>query len=193
MQLVQDYRIREVHGTHFSNAPFRFLLETVTDGFPKDAGELVFDKETCERHGISPSLDLVNRKLRCTLRPRVLKRNTGGRKGDEWSFPDRQDVQSDDILISQIRRDEKWTPEYNVGAPHDALRQEIHYHLYAYSDDGTDGIHPSPTNCPLYNLTVELTEDQFRECTQFAPGTVLNVSFALLPPEPKPATEEEKQ
>lgn len=189
MELVKTYRIREMHGAQYANAPYKFLLETIGENFPHEAGDLVMDKETCDRHGIAPSLELVGRRIQCTLKPRQLRRTSHGRKESACSFPDMQDVSVDDMLLGEIRREDVWSQHYNGGSPHDSLHQEVTYSMHVYSDDGTDGIHPSPTNCPLYKLAVELTEDEFTECTKFAPGTVLTASFVLLPP----AQREEEQ
>lgn len=177
MELVKTYRINLVHGTNFCNSPYKFQLESTGDLFP---GELVMDRETCTRYGIVPSLELVGRRIQCTLRPRPLKRTSHGLKRSECTFPDKQDVSADDMLLGDIRRDEVWSQCYYIGSPHDVLHLKVTYSLHAYSNDGGDG---TPLNCPRYKLAIELTEEEFKECTKFSPGTVLGVSFALLPPD----------
>ncbi|MBI4022429.1 MAG: hypothetical protein HY372_03645 [Candidatus Andersenbacteria bacterium] len=191
MELLKTYRISQVHGTNFSNAPYKFLLESTGDGFPGKAGELVLDKEACERHGITPSLELVGRRIQCTLKPRPLQRTSNGQRESECSFPDMQNAGVDDMLLDEIRREEVWSQDYYVGSPHDSLHQKVTFSLHTYSDEGGDGIHFTCTNCPLYKLAVELTEDEFKECTKFAPGTVLTASFILLPANPKEEQEEQ--
>jgi hypothetical protein len=133
MELVKTYRIREVHGTNFSSAPYKFLLESADDYFIKEVGELVLDKGACERHNIVPSLDLVGRKLKCTLIPRVLRDSKrGGEPLNDENWPGR-----DDVMIDHFKREERWESiRWCIGE----LEKEISYSLVVYSDDGTDGI-----------------------------------------------------
>jgi hypothetical protein len=175
MELVKEYHIREGRGTDYVDATYKLLLEITGDRFSREAGELVMNIDTCKRHGITPSLELVGRRIRCTLRTRVLPRTSGGIEEANCSFPDISVVNADDMMLSEIRRDEVWSLRYNVGSPHDEPHKKINHSLSAYS--------PSPTNHPPYKLKVNLTEDEFLACTKFEAGTVLTASFALMPPD----------
>lgn len=174
MQLIKEYRIDQLHAARFSNAPYKFLLETSGSGFPDKVGELVMDSDACQRHGITPSLDLVGRKLKCTFTPRVPRES----KHEGEPVNDENWLGLDDVMIGHFQKVEKWEGmRWSIGE----LKQEVSYSLTVYSDDGTDGIHPMPTNCPLYNLHVELNEEEYTILTKLAPKTVFRMSFELLP------------
>lgn len=180
MEITQIYRIAEVHGTRAINAPYKFKLENMFWAKYDEQNEIVLDKDACEQHHITPSLDLVGRYICCTLTPRVLKKDNEY-NGHGIVLCDMQDIQPEDLLINNIRRNEEWLVYYPEGSPDDTLMQNITYSisLSSYNECGGSRFAPSP--CPWYNLTISLREEQFQECTRFQRGTVLTVHLNLLP------------
>lgn len=180
MQLVKTFRITEVHGTRISNVPFRFILEGIDDKRFEAKNELVMDQETCDRHGIVPSLQLVNASMQCTLTPRTLKRReVPGMDPSEATLADMGDLQMDEVLIDELVKCGSWrqVPFSSL----DKLTEHVTHSLCVKSRSGSGGS-MSVVNCPLYTLVVSLTEDEFQQCTQLPQGTVFGVKFALVPP-----------
>lgn len=129
---------------------------------------------------IVPSLELIKATLQCTLTSRTLKRReVPGIDPSEATLADMQDLQIDEVLIGELEKRGSWRQILHSSL--DKLTEHVTRLLRLESRDGDGGTFYI-SSCPLYTLVVNLTEDEFLECTQLPQGTVFGVKLALVPP-----------
>src|SRR5687768_5489867 len=122
MELVKTYRISElIVANPYDVRMYKIQLESMDDAL--DFGELVMSDETCKRHAIVPSLELVGRHLQCTFRSRQLSYVPQGIHHGVYT----ERVGRDDMRLHKIIREEVWSPDYYPAPTYDQMKQKIRY------------------------------------------------------------------
>ncbi len=173
MRITKEFRIHEVKATRVSNAPFQIVLEG--DPFRRNGeSSLTLDAETCKRFCIAMSLDLVGRTLICSFESRELPLETNEHfKG----HVDMNAVTSDDLAIHSLHKNEHVSPSFGMIPP--SKHSEVSRALQLSSFGGGDGIDPSPLPCPFYQISLELTEEEYEACKALPPASVIRATFRL--------------
>ncbi len=178
VRITKDFLIAEVAATGSSNVPFRLELR----GKPfapgrggKLVSSLVLDKETCIRHGLLMSFDLVGRKLSCSFESRELPIGT---EGDNRDRADRKSITADDLAIVTLERVEDVSLSLSSLPPSTHVQVSRMMKLSSFS--GFDGIHDCETPCPDYEFLLLLTEKEYEACKAMSPASVFTVSLRIV-------------
>ncbi|MBI3589046.1 MAG: hypothetical protein HY093_01350 [Candidatus Liptonbacteria bacterium] len=169
MQITKELTIQEVRGKNVSNVPYQILLA----GDPlrhNEQSSLTLDKRTWDKPGINWTINAAGYKLACSFESREipLKDNR----------LDTSSLESDDLMIKSLEKTESLSLIRNMIPP--AKHAYVSRTLELSSFGGGDGIHPTPTPCPFYRFTLELTEEEYEACKALPATSVLKVSFRLV-------------
>jgi hypothetical protein len=172
MELTKEFLIREVRGRRNSSAPFYVIFEPTRLGADQES-TLTLNEEACARHGFLMSLDLVGRRLLCTLQSRDLPLyDTGSQQG----LVDRQGMGEDDVLINFLEKREYTffdTRPVRHPSKHESVVRVLE--LSTMHGGGTLSVLPTP----FYHLFIEVTEEMYEGCKKLSERSVFHISFQL--------------
>jgi hypothetical protein len=172
MQIMKEYRIGEFSISRSDNAPFRIELDR-TSWDVKEKSSLSLDRATCKRYKIPLTLDLVGRTMICSFESKELPLLEGEWKG----HVDYLSVRNDDLQIQSIEKKEAIRPMFNRIPPSKSNTAVCIMKLSSFG--GGDGMHFHILPCPFYEITLELTEDEYEACRALSPTAVFRIHFAL--------------
>ncbi len=176
MRLTREYRIREITASGISNAPFRIELSGSLIGRRGEGPFLTLDQSSCDRFGITKSLNLLGRTLQCVMESHELPLKGG--VGPLVRFVDTTAISKDDLLIRVLREIEDVLPNDFRSSP-SMKRIEVSRILELSSFESGDAFHPHPKTCPFYHLSLALTKDEYDACKALSPTSVFRVEFHL--------------
>lgn len=168
MRITKEFRIHEVRASSVENAPFQIMLE----GNPfrrEEESSLTLDMDTCVRHNISVSLDLVGCILVCSFESHEVVTNNG--------YPDMGSLKDDDLQILSMNKIETLSPYFWTTPPLTFTTVLRTLKLCSFDADNDTHLHIMP--CPLYQIVLELTEEEYEECKTLPPASVMKLNFYL--------------
>lgn len=156
MKLNKELVIEKLEFTNFVNAPCKIFARS--DNL--ESTFIVKDNFT---------KDVIGKKILLTLESKEFK---GFGENNVRSF------EKDIVLIGSIRREEKTNFTLSYFRDSDKF-SETKMILTLQSPSTADGIHPSPMPCPYYEISLQLTEDEYSEVCELPANAVMKLSFTV--------------
>jgi hypothetical protein len=164
VKITRTLKIKETRATEISNAPFRILLE--------GGSSLTLNRETCARYGIPLPLDLIGKMFTCSFESHELLFDH-----KNIHHVDIKPLESDDLLICSVQKNE-------VVSLHGIIPPTKYYEvsriLKLSSFSNGYGTHLSFLPCPFYEITLNLSDEEYEQCKVLPANTAFKASFKLL-------------
>ena len=174
LQITKEFTIREVRAALVQNAPFRLVLANGRQR-PDSESTLSLNAETLSRLKIPHSLEVLGRKLIGTFT--AIEAPTYD-EGVLRGYIDTRKCHPDDMGICSLEKRESERPQWVSLPP--SKQYESSYRLKLSTFTGADGFHPHPLPCPMYNLELALTPDEYAKCTLLPANSIIRAAFSLL-------------
>lgn len=169
MKIVKELKISSVSGTLISNAPYKFTLSDPQLQWTEEKeSSMSVDADTCARHSVSPSLDLVGRTLVCSFESHELPLKD--EKYVNWGV-----VGDDNVPVKSLEMKEKVTVAYFQLPPGKNTSVSHILELMTHADGGRYTLLP----CPFYRFFLDLTNEEYEECKALPAYTAFRASFSL--------------
>lgn len=168
MLITKEFLIREV-----SAVPFKIVLFGNTSlNIPESM--LILNKDISDRFKIPLIFDIVGSKLLCLCESHEL---VPEKEGYHQGFIEFSSLSNEDVVIASLEGQEIFR-FLTLGISPPSKYSSKTYILKLVTPMA--GGHLFPIPCPCYELNLELTGDEFNQCSLLPPETVFRVSFQLV-------------
>ena len=184
MQLVKQLRVDKMHCDHHPDV-YALILCGI-DPYREDKGVYPLNRETACACAIPFDSSLMHRDIEFTFAHRmlvgeriVMQKPQAPADFEEWLDYSREvdALGENTLLLDKVVQHEEWTWHPYAGHPPKELL--LHQSKYFLKALVWSALENSPSeNCLL---TVELTPEEYEECTKLLPGSVFDITLRLVP------------